>query len=297
MECSSSTPHFRSISLPSRLSTNHTCMEIETKIYELKAMGNLMSSSQAIQSGLVGLAELYVCVEELVQSPHTQRALSRHQSGRTVVEDALEGSIGLLESCSILKDLILMMKENVCTLQSALRRKGNDLKSGHQIATYLCFRKKAKKNINKGLGALKHLEKKMTLVSFVDVDHHVSMVSKVLVEVNALTISLFKSLLVFISANTEMTIRGQLLSRLTSKSKTRDGEDKALENEFAVVDMATRSLHKSACNNKMTDDDVQMTIRKLQVLDVSIDGFEAGLNFIYRRLIHSRSSLLNIVVC
>ncbi|KAI3824245.1 hypothetical protein L1987_05695 [Smallanthus sonchifolius] len=295
MEGSSSTSHFRSISLPSRL-TNPSFTTIETKINELKAWGDLVSSSQTIQSGLVALAELYVCVDELVRSTHTQQALSRHQSG-TLVEDALEGSVVLLDSCSILKELIMQMKENVQILQSALRRKGGDLGVAYQIDTYLCFRKKAKKSILKSLGTLRHIEKKKSFIAFLDVDHHVSKVSKVLGDVNVLTISLFKTLLVFVSPKSKPTNGVQLLSKLLSKSSSTHEKKKMIVDEVETVDMVTMSLYKSARNKEMKDADVQITLKKLQILDVSIDGFEAELNCLFRRLIHYRSSLLNMVVC
>ncbi|KAJ0693751.1 hypothetical protein HanPI659440_Chr15g0600841 [Helianthus annuus] len=287
---STSTSHFRSISLPSRL-TNPSHTSIETKINELKAWGDMVCSSKTTQKGLVGLVELFVCVDELFRSPHAKQALS------PLVEDALEWSIVLLDSCNILKELIIQMKENVQILQSALRRKAGDLTVANQIATYLCFRKKVKKSIIKNLGTLRSIEKKMRLITIQDVDHHVSMVSKVLVEVNLLTISIFKTLLTFVSAKPKPTNGFQLLSKFALKSTSTHENVKVFVNEVETVDMATLSLHKSAHNNEMKDADIQMILRNLQILDVSIDGFEAGLNFLFRRLIQHRVSLLNMVVC
>ncbi|MFS8016713.1 hypothetical protein Hanom_Chr15g01371781 [Helianthus anomalus] len=288
---STSTSHFRSISLPSRL-TNPSHTSIETKINELKACGDMVCSYKTIQKGLVGLVELFVCVDELFRSPHAKQALS------PLVEDALEWSIVLLDSCNILKELIIQMKENVQILQSTLRRKAGDLTVANQIATYLCFRKKVKKSIIKNLGTLRSIEKKMSLITIQDVDHHVSMVSKILIEVNLLTISIFKTLLTFLSAKPKPTNSGfQLLSKFALKGTSTHENVKVFVNEVETVDMATLSLHKSAHNNEMKDADVQMILRNLQILDVSIDGFEAGLNFLFRRLIQHRASLLNMVVC
>ncbi|GKB26339.1 class II heat shock protein [Tanacetum coccineum] len=191
MEGLSSASRFRSISLP---------------------------SSETIQSGLVGLAELYVYVDELVQSPQTQQALLRKQND-TLVEDISEGSIGLLDLCSTLKELIM-----------------------------------AKKSIIKSLGTLKHLEKKMGSILFLDADHHVLTISKVIRELNSLTISIFKYLLIFMS----------------TKSKPVNG---------------VHLLSKSAYNNEIKNVEVQMSIKKLQILDVSIDRIETGLDLLFRRLL------------
>ncbi|KVI02992.1 uncharacterized protein LOC112512950 [Cynara cardunculus var. scolymus] len=295
MEGSSSTSHFRSVSLPSRL-TNPSCTKIETKINELKALGNLVVSGETIQSGLVGLAELYVCVEELVLSPKTQPAFLCHQNG-TLVEDALEGSIGLLDLCSTIKDLLMLMRENVQILQSALRRKGGNPTVATHIATYLSFRKKTKKNVTKSLGTLKHLEKKMGSFLVRDVDCHVPMASKVLGDVYALTISQFKSLLVFVSTKTKPTNGVQLISKLVSKSTSEHAKRKTFINDMETIDLALTSLQKSSCNSDTKNVDVQMTLKRLQILDASLEGFEAGLDCVFRRLIQTRASLLNVVAC
>ncbi|KAI3665287.1 hypothetical protein L6452_43911 [Arctium lappa] len=295
MEGSSSISHFRSVSLPSRL-TNPSSTKIETKINELKALGNLVVSSESIQSGLVGLAELYVCVEELVRSPKTQPALSRHQNG-TLVEDALEGSIGLLDLCSTLKDLLMLMRGNMQILQSALRRKGGNSTVATHIATYLSFKKKTKKNITKSLGTLKHLEKKMGSFLLLDVDHHALMVSKVLGEVYALTLSQFKSIFIFISTKTKPTNGVQLISKLVSKSTSKHAKRKTFINDVETIDLVITSLQKSLCNSDTKNVDVQMTLNTLQILDAILEGFEAGLDCVFRRLIQCRTSLLNIVAC
>ncbi|KAI3665291.1 hypothetical protein L6452_43915 [Arctium lappa] len=292
----SSTSHFRSISLPSRL-TDPSCTMIHTKINELNEFGNLqVVTTQTIQSSLVRLAELYVCVDELVRSPQTQQALLRHQNG-TLVEDALEGSIELLDSCSTLKDLLKFTKEHVQILQSAIRRKGGDTTLVSQIAAYLSFRKKAKKSVIKCLGSLKRLEKKMGSFLFLDVDHHVSMVVKVLQEVNAIAISLLKSLLVFVSNKTKPTNGVQLLSKLVSMSTSRHDKNQTFMNELETVDFDLMSLHRNAHKGDTKNVDVQMTLRRLFILDASLEGFEAGLDCLFRRLIQSRASLLNIVAC
>ncbi|KAF5765209.1 hypothetical protein HanRHA438_Chr15g0713311 [Helianthus annuus] len=188
------------------------------------------------------------------------------------------------------------MKENVKILQSALRRKASDLTVVKQITAYLCFRKKIK-SIIKGLRPLRGIEKKMSLYSFSDVDHHVLMVSQVLGEVNALTMSLFKTILGFLSAKSKASNGFQLLSTFVLKSMSTHETAKPFVNEVEAIDMATLSLHKSSHNHEMNDADVQMTLKNLQILDVCIDGFDDGLNHLFRRLIQYRASILNMAVC
>ncbi|CAI9261424.1 unnamed protein product [Lactuca saligna] len=295
MGAPSSINHFRSISLPSRL-THPSCTNTEKKINELRASGKLVGSFESIQSGLVGLAELHVFVNEFVQAPKTQQALSHHQNG-TLLEAALEWSIGFLDTCSTLIDMIMLMKENVNALQMALRRKGSNSAVASKIAAYLCFRKMAKKVVTKSLRKLKHLEKKICSFVFVDIDHHVSLVSKVLIETNALTISLFKSILIFVSAKPKTDKGVQLISKLLSKRTSTHKHDQVVLNEVETIELTLMLLHKNVRNGETKDIDVEMTLRRLQILDVGLEGLKDGLDHLFRRLIHSRVSLLNILVC
>ncbi|KAI3699318.1 hypothetical protein L2E82_43550 [Cichorium intybus] len=295
MGAPSSTNHFRSTSLPSRL-TPPSCSKTATKIHDLKELENLVGTTETIQSRLIGLAELYVSVNELLGAPETQQALSRHQNG-TLVQAALEGSIGFLDSCSTLKDMIVLMKENVQTLQSALRRKGGDSTVASQIEAYLCFRKKAKKAITKSLATLKHPEKKRDSFLFVEDGHHGSSTIKVLKEANALTISLFKSILIFVSTKAKTGTRVQLISKLVATHTSTQEHNHMFQSEVETIDLALMLLHKNMRKGETKDVDIQMTRKRLQNLNPSLEGFEDGLDYLFRGLIRSRASLLNILVC
>ncbi|XP_052625731.1 uncharacterized protein LOC128125852 [Lactuca sativa] len=295
MGAPSSINHFRSISLPSRL-THPSCTKTEKKINELRASGKLVGSFENIQSSLVGLAELHVFVNEFVQAPKTQQALSHHQN-ETLVEAALEWSIGFLDTCSTLIDMIMLMKENVNALQMALRRKGSDSTVASKIAAYLCFRKMAKKVVTKSLRTLKHLEKKICSFLFVDIDHHVSLVSKVLKETNALTISLFRSILIIVSTKPKRDNGVQLIAKLLSKRTSTHKHDQLVLTEVETIELTLTLLHKNVRNGETKDVDVEVTLRRLQILDVGLEGLKVGLDHLFRRLIHSRVSLLNILVC
>ena len=76
--------HLRSISLPSRLHHPHS-IKIESELHKLKTWETLLVSpaplsAETVRTGLVGLADLYICVEELISSPITQQALLQHQN-------------------------------------------------------------------------------------------------------------------------------------------------------------------------------------------------------------------------
>ncbi|GFY87813.1 hypothetical protein Acr_05g0014520 [Actinidia rufa] len=247
----------RSISLPSRL--NPQSIKVEAELNKLKAWETSLVSTiplcaETVRTGLVGLAELYICVEDLILSPITQQALLQHQNG-LIVEEALEGSIGLLDSCSEARDLLSMMKEHVQDLESVLRRKGGDLSVGSNINAYMCCRKKVKKEIGKGLRQLKKSENRIM--------------------------------------SNPLPGGWSLISKLVLTRQVASERDVEIFNEVGSVDIILKSLHGGIRSNDAKID-VQRTMQRLQALDATIKGLEGGLDCLFRRLIRNRVSLLNI---
>lgn len=198
--------------MPSRLHPHNTTIDVE--LQKLKTwQSSLVSSTvpasgETIRTGLVGLADLYSCAEELIHSPITQQALVQHRNG-VLVEEALEGSIGFLDSCSVARDLLLMMKENVKDLQSVLRRKGGDLSIERNINAYNSSRRKVKKESAKCLRALKKMEKRIESRSPFDANYcYVSHLIRGLREVSAAMISVLRSFFLFLSVPDSNTRSG-----------------------------------------------------------------------------------------
>ncbi|KAK4429467.1 hypothetical protein Salat_1247200 [Sesamum alatum] len=273
--------HFRSISLPSRLQPTG----FESELQKLKScvLSNAVPvTSEGIQSGLLGLAELYNSVQELTQSPATQQSLVlQHQQDGKSVEDALEGSVELLDSCSTIRELVQMMRENVRALQSAFRRKGLDYSSiQNDINSYLCFRKKMNKCVAKNLKKLKNLEIKNgsndTDQSFI----------KALREVTGLNAAVLKSVLMFLSWPTAKNGGWNLVSRLMLNKSVSSVKEHSVVSEVGCVDLALNS------SNSKVVVDVQ---RSLQNLDDRVEGIEVGLERLFRQLLQTRVALLNIL--
>ncbi|KAM7524001.1 hypothetical protein LguiA_013903 [Lonicera macranthoides] len=283
--------HVRSISLPSRLKPN--CTKVESVLNKIKTRA-CCSSKESIQAELVGLAELYTLVQELLQSPLTQQVLAQHQNG-SLVEESLEGSIGLLDFCGAIRDLISSMKQHVQELQSALRRKGGDLSVENNVSAYLTFRKSVKKEVNRNLKALTQVESKVGSSLGEDLNHHLSTVNRVLREVTAVTISVFRSLLLFLSVRpAKMASRWSLITNLMMTGSTSSDRREMIVNELESVDLAIYSLRGCIRNND-SNVDVQMALRGLHTVDATIESLEGGLDLLFRRLIQSRISFLNIL--
>ncbi|KAL7117636.1 hypothetical protein ACP275_03G084100 [Erythranthe tilingii] len=262
--------HTRSISLPSRLNPTN----FESKLQKIKScqIVSAIFPSEEIQSGLVGLAELYNSVQ-----------FSTVSEDEKLIEESLSGSVQLLDSCSVIRELLQMMKENIHALQSALRRKGILLEYSavqNDVAAYFCCRKRMNKLVAKSLKKLKSLE---------------NIPGNILNgELTGATVAVFKSILVFLSGPPAAS-RWSLVSKMMAGKSAGENDGGRV---VGSVEFALRSLHgkmRSSSNGGVTAVDVQLVQKGLQKVDAVIEGFEGGLERLFRQLIQNRVALLNII--
>ncbi|KDP43731.1 hypothetical protein JCGZ_22358 [Jatropha curcas] len=286
----------RTVSLPSR---EHPILhKFDAVLNHLKTWQILSESetapfgAESIQIGLVGLAELYNYVDEIILTPHSQQAIFRYRSGK-LVEDALDGSLTLLDTCSIAKEIIVMIKQHVLTLQSAFRRRNSSI--GSNIHTYIHSRKNVQKEISICLGALKKLETKVGCFTFSDADQPVMEVARVIREASNITISIFRSLLLFLSMPVMKTKVGwSLVSKLMPSRMSSSRKGQMVINEVKSLDLSLFYLseHLGANNSK---DEMKKIQKMLETLNLSLDSLEAELECMSRCLVQNRVSLLNIL--
>ncbi|WRX13741.1 Protein BPS1, partial [Theobroma cacao] len=80
------------------------------------------STFSSLSHKLNGLQDLHDCTDRLLQLPLTQQALAKEQQ-RKYVDELLDGSLRLLDTCSTAKDALSQTKECTQELQSILRRR------------------------------------------------------------------------------------------------------------------------------------------------------------------------------
>lgn len=293
----------RSVSLPARVE-----LEPEPLLESLKSFQVLSFNAKTtsfgldgIQAALVGLAELYNSVGELVQSSSTQQALVHYKEGK-LVEEALTESVILIDSCCSARDIILVMKQNIQSLQSALRRKVADSSIESHVRAYFSFRRKAKKDIGSFLCSLKQMQSDRT-TSFPLLDlpnHDLLPLIRLLREARTISISIFGELLAFLSTS---VAKGKasgwsLVSQLMLTIRSRSGKGRKIVNELESVDIALHSLLGHGRENESNDKkaEVQMAQRRLRTLASSFEGIESELDCMFRCLVKYRVCFLNMLV-
>ncbi|CAN4083530.1 unnamed protein product [Withania somnifera] len=278
----SSKTNKRSISLPSR--SHPATQKIEEEINKLKTWEFSSSpTAENVYSGLVSLVEVHKCMGDLLNLPLTLQSLSQCQNKKWV-DEILDNSLRFLDMRGTTRELVSQFKENVKDVQSLIRRRKGDL----SINNYSTFRKMMKKEAKSLITALKRMDHE-EVVAVMEVDHLVSAVIRVLREVTIVGISVFQMVLVFLSApNSKPISKWSLVSRLVNKG------DQHNVNGIESVDVAFSSLSKCGPNEV---EKIQFVQRKLEIVEAHFECIENGLDNIFRCLIRSRSTLLNVVSC
>ena len=283
--------HVRSISLPSR--SHPTTLKIQEELNKLRTLeASSTSTLETICNGLSGLQELYKCLDELLGLPSTQQALSHHQHEKWV-NDLLDGPVRILDVCGSVRDVIAQFKEKIRDLQSALRRRKGDLCIESSINNYIRSRKKMNKDAKKLLAAMKKMDNKAGASPLLDQNHQLSTVIRVLRDVNAMSISIFQSLVLFLSTPVlkSKPSRWSLVSKFMQKGVVSCEEKHENVEELENIDFALSKIS----SNRADLETMQIAHKGLGALEVSIEGLDNGLECMFRDLIKTRASLLNII--
>ncbi|XP_030468953.2 uncharacterized protein LOC115687494 [Syzygium oleosum] len=192
--------------------------------------------------------------------------------------------------------MLMLIKEHVQVLQSVLRRRKGDSSIEAVVSNYADFRKRMRKDA-------KRLMQVMVMSSLgastllVD-DHQLSSLVRVLSEVDAVSTSIFRSMLSFLAMPVPRSKQSKwsLISRLVHKGAVACEDTKQEDaNEFECVDALLFALCKHGANDGVDSEKLQSTQHQLGALEMSIGGIENALEGLYRRLIRTRASPLNII--
>lgn len=251
----------RSTSFPSTL--HPSAFKIEEGINKIKTWKDEASTAETIYNGLCRLGELYKSTDEFLNLPMTRQALS-HRQHEKCINELLDRSMRLLDICGSTRDIMSQIKVHARDLQSALRRKKGDLS-----AEFAAFRKAINKDAKRMIAALKQVDNKTSGLEILDQDQTLAAVIRSLKEVTAASISVFQSVLLFLSTP-------------------------ILKPKATKWSQVSKLMHKGTVASEDQQHDVN-EVDRVKAVESDVEGIENGLECVFRQFIRTRASLLNSV--
>ncbi|XP_021810252.1 uncharacterized protein LOC110753624 [Prunus avium] len=240
------------------------------------------------------LKDLHNSANNLLYSPMIQQALV-HDRQEKWVHQVSEASLRMLDVCGISKDVLLMVKEHLQDLQYMLRRVSSDQEADidNKMGAYNCYRKKLKQETLKCLNSFKGIKKNKSSMcictsqpllesSPIYMDHNLRVVVDVLRQVRVTAVSIVETLLSLIS-----------IPWLDRKSATNTTKSKFIKAKFMRPRWSWRNRQRvyGICDATA----LQSASKRLDAVEIAIQDLESELDCMFRRLIHTRVALLNIL--
>ncbi|XP_076906868.1 uncharacterized protein LOC143563141 [Bidens hawaiensis] len=252
------THRIRTTSLPTRLHPVIVQAQEEIKKFRTwEASVSSVPSADTICSALTKLQVLYECVDSVLSLPMTQQALTHNQCTE-LVNELLDKSISLMDICGSTRDLVSQVKENAGVVQSAMRRRKGE------VSLTTSFIKNLKKDAKKAMTSLKQIDEKIGTIKPIDMDRHLLAAIKVVRDVGVVRSSVYKSLLLFLSGSVARpkSSRWSLVQKIIWKGTADSNDQLEISNEDMVC---------------------------------LFQEMENGLECMFRSLIKTRASLLNVL--
>lgn len=274
--------HFRSISLPCR--SHPAIIRVREELNKLKPLEtSCCNTFEEICNSLSGLAELYDCTNDNLDLQFTQQV--------ALTDYLLDGSVRLLDVCGGTRDIVSQIKEHTRELESSFRRRKGDTSIESSIAKFNCFRRQMKKEAKRLLASLKQIRKQLDALPMLDLDPKHSYVIELLTEVTLSSISIYQSLLMFVTVPVSKPkgSRWSVITKLIHTERVSCEEKMRNMNELERMDAALRSLYRSSKGEK-----IESAQRGLVALEAQFEGMESNLECLFRRLIKTRTLFLNM---
>ena len=137
---------------------------------------------------------------------------------------------------------------------------------------------------------MKKMNEKFNTTPMENPDHHLSSVIGALRQACSTNSLIFESVLVYLTPSTKSKARGwSLVSKWVHEGAIACESNSGL-NEFENVDVALSSIVE-----EMEVEKSQIAQKRLESLEMAAQEIESGLDGVFRRLIKTRASMLNII--
>lgn len=248
------------------------------------------SSPLSMKEKLTGLKDMLEHVDNMIQMPQLQKSFCNEELEKCI-EDVLDGSLRLLDMCGNMREVFTHMRTCVQELESAFRKRNVPVNClVNEIEKYLTARKQVNKIIHHHRSGDFKTNQKDRWGILVTGQEVVTMVDK-LKEVESVSFAIFKSLSSFICPDKRSKSSGwSLISKLV--------QSKGLSCEKEMDNLGSLDgLLNDLIRNKKNFDVIQ--VKKAQKgseeLESILHDVEEGLERVFRYLIKTRVSLLNIL--
>ncbi|CAF2109684.1 unnamed protein product [Brassica oleracea var. botrytis] len=222
------------------------------------------------QMDLEGLRELQDCANYLLDHCPEARESLCQQGKEKWIEQVSEASVTMLDVCNVSKDVMTLVRHSLKELQLTLRC--NESNMHVKIAAYNRHRNKLKKETLKCLNTLKSIKGggRGTLV-MQRIEQNLLFVAEVLKEVRRAIVTMVESLFSLVC-----------IPWLETKQSKRS--------------MSSIFTMRFCCLDDVWDEiAVQSASTRLEAAQIAVEELEIELGCIFRRLIQTRVSLLNII--
>lgn len=288
--------HARSISLPTR--SHPTTLKIEEELNKLRQLE--VSHAKPLDADKLGqaisdLAKLYTSIGDLFKLPQIQTALTKHENS-SWVNELLEESVSFLDVCENTRENLFLLRGSIAKLQSSLRRRHNGGESDIEddVTKYTSFVKTLKRDMAKSLASLKQIDIKLSdSLLFNNNDQHLVALVRVIRETGLISSVVFRSILGYFTGIT-LQLKSRKLSlvlNLVHNKGNRDDCNDLEDVEIALNSLMVRKLRRDDRSGMM----IQLACKKLHALDTRTEALEKELQCLFKRLINTRVSLLNIL--
>ncbi|CAK9180352.1 unnamed protein product [Ilex paraguariensis] len=276
--------HVRSTSLPCR--SHPLISQLQDEINELKNWHSDPDNGTSawLCDGLNRLKIVHEGFDDLLQLPQPRESLCRHSEW---TEKLLEDFLGFVDVYGVFQSLVLTLKQEHLAAQVALRRKDHS-----KVALYVKAIKKIAKATSKLMTTVRsYVGGRFFIsesVSLTDVDAELA---EVLGNVNEVTVLVSSTLFNVIS----LWFASQKPSLIGLRFLKRRG--KKVQKEEGIGEFQQVGLMESLWGGlrKKGEKEVKMVLKRMHELEDCICEIENGSERVFRSLIHSRVSLLNVL--
>ncbi|XP_010536453.1 PREDICTED: uncharacterized protein LOC104811458 [Tarenaya hassleriana] len=207
------------------------------------------------------LKSLYEAVDDFLHFPMNTLEDSTH------LEDVSDGFLRVLDICSIARDVFLQMKEHVTDLESALRRRSS-LGDGYLVG-FISKRRAMRRRVERDVKPMMKRNEKKTY-------------DNVLRQVEESSFEVISSLLITSKARSG---RG-FVSKMFRPKKV-----ECIEAKTDEIGLSEDELERMKRGNISVAEELQ----RLKETEMGIEEVERGLEGVYKKLVRTRVSLLNIL--